>query len=300
VSRIAERALPQIAAKSTLRRFARRGLIAGLLTLIVTVLAGAGTAMAATRPTGKWGTTSQNIPRRTIMLASGRQFDIQYPQPAWSPKPLIVMLPGLNQTPAQLDAVAQGNAFARTHGVTIAYGYPVAAASGKPAWNAGNCCEHQTADDVTYLSDVVTAAEQITSIDPTRVYVVGMSNGGMMALRALCDRPDIFAAAVSVAGPYLGTTCTRPTWLHLAGTADSIVPVSGGPAPFCGCTFPATTTEAKRFPGAQVQLVNGANHTWPQVDDHTWRFDGLTRAWTFLQTQTLPVTTLPVTNSGRK
>ena len=105
-----------------------------------------------------------------------------------------------------------------------------------------------------------------------RVYVVGMSNGGMMALQALCSEPDLFAAAVSVAGPYLGTICPRHTWLHLAGTADTIVPIHGGNsavASVCTCTFPATTTEAQRFPGAQVRLVTGANHTWPQATDNS-------------------------------
>jgi predicted peptidase len=113
-----------------------------------------------------------------------------------------------------------------------------------------------------------------------------MSNGGMMALDAVCAEPDIFAAAVSVAGPYLGTSCGHPAWLHLAGTADTIVPVRGGRSSvlsLCGCTFPATTTEAQRFHGAQVQLVPGANHTWPQAGDRSWGFDGMARAWTYLQ-----------------
>jgi polyhydroxybutyrate depolymerase len=272
-------------------RFAGRGFATLVLAMIVAVLGGAGSALAATRPTGAWGTTSQNIVRKTVTLSSGRQFDIQYAQPTWRLAPLIVMLPGLNQSSAQLDSAAQADAFGRAHGVTIVYGQPMPASDGLPAWNAGSCCESQGTDDLTYLRDVVTTAEQLTSIDPHRVYIVGMSNGGMMALQALCAEPDLFAAAVSVAGPYLGSTCARPTWLHLAGTADTIVPVRGGRSSVpsvCACLFPATTTEAQRFRGAQVQLVSGANHTWPQATDNTWRFDGMQRAWSYLQPLSLP------------
>jgi hypothetical protein len=75
--------------------------------MIVAVLAGAGTALAASRPTGPWGTTSQNFVRSTLTLPSGRQFDVQYARPQWRPAPLILMLPGLNETSAQLDSAAQ-------------------------------------------------------------------------------------------------------------------------------------------------------------------------------------------------
>lgn len=103
-----------------------------------------------------------------------------------------------------------------------------------------------------------------------------------MALTALCAAPDVFAAAVSVAGPFLGSSCARPKWLHLAGAADSIVPVQGGYETFCSCILPATTTEAQRFPGSTVQISANANHTWPEVGDGSWNFDGITRAWAYL------------------
>ena len=76
------------------------------------------------RPIGPWGTSSQNVVRNTITLRSGRQFDVQYSRPTWRPAPLIVMLPGLNQTPALFEAATQAYAFGRTNGITIAYGYP--------------------------------------------------------------------------------------------------------------------------------------------------------------------------------
>ena len=129
--------------------------------------------------------------------------------------------------------------------------------AGRRAWNAGICCALALRNDVGYLVDVVNAVSQAVPVDATRVYVVGFSNGGMMALRAICSAPDVFAAAGSVSGPFLGTTCARPIWRHIAAAADPIVPVFGGisaAAPelgvvrdWCGCTWPATTTEQARY-----------------------------------------------------
>ena len=64
--------------------------------------------------------------------------------------------------------------------------------AGRRAWNAGICCAFALRNDVGYLVDVVNASSQAVPVDATRVYVVGFSNGGMMALRAICSAPVRF------------------------------------------------------------------------------------------------------------
>jgi poly(3-hydroxybutyrate) depolymerase len=167
------------------------------------------------------------------------------------------------------------------------------AASTNRAWNAGTtCCGGVTIDDVTYLRHVVAAVAGRTPVDLRRVYVLGLSNGGMMALRAVCDAPDLFAAAGSVAGPYLGGRCGRPVWLHLHGGNDPIVPYAGGiPAGipglgvaynWCRCSFPSTATEASRYPVfVGVSYARTGTHTWPSVGDRAWNLDANSRFWQF-------------------
>jgi poly(3-hydroxybutyrate) depolymerase len=162
------------------------------------------------------------------------------------------------------------------------------------AWNAGICCGGATADDVTYLRHVVTAVSQSAIIDLHRVYVVGFSNGGMMALRAICDAPTVFAAAGSVDGPYLGDTCARPVWEHLHDAADPIVPYHGGISPgsvylhvakdWCGCEFPDSATEASRFASANitVSVSRTGGHSWPRLHDGSWNLDADQVLWSFL------------------
>nr|WP_245563498.1 prolyl oligopeptidase family serine peptidase [Longispora albida] len=101
------------------------------------------------------------------------------------------------------------------------------------AWNAGGgCCGElgrSDVDDVAFLSAVVAEASRNTSIDPSKVYATGMSNGAMMAYRLACET-TLFAAIAPVSGTML-VPCASPapvSVLHIHDTADRNVPYAGG------------------------------------------------------------------------
>jgi poly(3-hydroxybutyrate) depolymerase len=261
-----------------------RRLAALLITVgAVFVLFGSEEISASTPNAGHlWGLPAQRSFHEVVTLSTGRRYEVEISRPTQGARPLIIMLPGVGETSTELDASADAYSFGRANGITIAYAQQLTAPDGVTAWNAHGCCDQQQTDDLSYLRDVVISVEALTAVDPHRVYLIGMSNGGMMALDALCRMPQTFSAAVSVAGPYLSGSCPRPTWLHLAGTKDGIVPVAGGMEAWCNCTFPSTTSEQSRFPGSTVLLFPNANHTWPRVNDGTWKFDGMTAAWNYL------------------
>jgi poly(3-hydroxybutyrate) depolymerase len=76
-------------------------------------------------------------------------------------------------------------------------------------WNAGNCCGYAQAqgiDDVGFLSAVIDDVERRAAVDPRRVYVVGHSNGGMMAHRVGEVMAERVAAVASVAGAHVPET----------------------------------------------------------------------------------------------
>lgn len=104
-------------------------------------------------------------------------------------------------------------------------------------WNAGQCCgdaRDKGVDDVAFARAVVLAIKARFTIDPSRVYAIGMSNGGMMAHRLACDASDIFAAVASVAGTDATTRCTptRPVpVLHIHAKDDDHVLYNGGAGP---------------------------------------------------------------------
>ena len=89
-------------------------------------------------------------------------------------------------------------------------------------------------DDVGFLSALVKWAIEERNGDPTRIYIYGHSNGGMMTERMIIERPNMFAAATAVVAnlpeadvplPSRGT----PLFL-MSGTEDIIVPYNGGVA----------------------------------------------------------------------
>jgi poly(3-hydroxybutyrate) depolymerase len=148
-------------------------------------------------------------------------------------------------------------------------------------------------NDVGYLVDVVHAVAASVPVDLTRVYIVGFSNGGMMALRAICSAPETFAAAGSVSGPFLGSSCQKAVWRHIAAAPDPIVPADGGVSPgaptlgvvrdWCGCTWPSTATERARFgPFASVYISPTGGHSWPTPDSSNWSFDPERDLWSYV------------------
>jgi polyhydroxybutyrate depolymerase len=101
-------------------------------------------------------------------------------------------------------------------------------------WNAGSfpyaAPDVKKPDDIGYLKKVLDDVAGVANVDPKRVYVVGMSNGGMMAYRAAAEMSDRFAAMASVTG-----TIVTESWapkhpmpvLEIHGTKDTLVPFEG-------------------------------------------------------------------------
>ena len=101
-------------------------------------------------------------------------------------------------------------------------------------WNAGGGARDQQVDDVGFIRQVVTNVFRQMSIDRSRIYAAGMSNGAMMSYRLACEMPEVFSAIVAVAGTDNNATCkpTRPiSVLHIHAKNDSRVLFNGGSGP---------------------------------------------------------------------
>jgi polyhydroxybutyrate depolymerase len=105
-------------------------------------------------------------------------------------------------------------------------------------WNDGRTREDgslvHTGDDVGFVLALIDRLVAERRADPASVHVVGHSNGGMLALRLACERPDRYrsVAAVSASLP-VGVPCPAQApavaALLVHGTADPILPFAGGP-----------------------------------------------------------------------
>jgi polyhydroxybutyrate depolymerase len=168
--------------------------------------------------------------------------------------PLVLLLHGYNSTGAKQSTEWFASSIASS-AVVLA---PDAAHG--TSWNASHaCCDLAADDDEGFLVDLVRARLALGDIDPTRVYVVGHSNGGFMAWRLLCDHAELFAAGVVASGGANSATdpaCTpsRPMRvLHIHGTADSTVAwghggtLAGMPDPYLPPIGPQGSTDQEAF-----------------------------------------------------
>lgn len=106
-------------------------------------------------------------------------------------------------------------------------------------WNDGRKLEGEQAweediDDVGFIVAIVEQLKKDYSIDSDKVFTSGMSNGGFMSSRLICDRSDIFSGAAIVTATlstdYL-PKCnpTNPVAVMIMnGTEDKLVPYDGG------------------------------------------------------------------------
>jgi polyhydroxybutyrate depolymerase len=85
--------------------------------------------------------------------------------------------------------------------------------------------------DVRFIGALLDHVEATTCVDPGRVFVTGLSNGGLMAARLACAYADRIAAAAPVAGVMDPPGCrpSRPVpVVDFHGTADPYLRYEGG------------------------------------------------------------------------
>jgi len=109
-------------------------------------------------------------------------------------------------------------------------------------------------DDVGFLRQLVAWLIGHGVADPAQVYLAGMSNGGMMTLRMLCEAAELFAGAGTLianmpAGIGDGCRPKKPLPIvMLNGTAAFLAEVNG-------CDGPATRPLATGAPGEVAKVV---------------------------------------------
>ncbi len=98
---------------------------------------------------------------------------------------------------------------------------------GGPADEAG-------VDDVAFFDALLEAVGDEVRVDRGRIYLVGISNGGMMAQRLACERTQDYAAVASIISsmPEVVHQSCEPSaplpMLLMNGTEDPLVPYEGG------------------------------------------------------------------------
>ena len=102
-------------------------------------------------------------------------------------------------------------------------------------WNATHCCAYareNKVDDVSFIGKVIDELVSSGRADPKRIYVTGMSNGGMMTHVLAQKLPDRIAAIAPIVGAVFGDEAPAKSpvpAIIFVGQDDKNVPAAGGP-----------------------------------------------------------------------
>lgn len=190
-------------------------------------------------------------------LDDDRHYDVRLPS-ASGPLPVVLYLhggggsaegaPGTTAEDDDAESADGLNALAEREGFIVVYaeGVPTRFARKLHTWNAGGgvgdwqCVSGQACedgvDDVAYVGALLDDLERWASVDTTRIYATGISNGAAMSYRLAHAMPDRIAAIAPVAGadqhgiasgelPVVSVPV-----LHIHGTEDPCWPWEGGAA----------------------------------------------------------------------
>ncbi|HEY2515771.1 MAG TPA: alpha/beta fold hydrolase [Polyangiaceae bacterium] len=230
---------------------------------VLLTLAAAACGRAGAKPSG------ESPSEKTPALVAARPYTMHVPATHEAAAPLVIVLHGFGADHDSIDRALQATALGATHGAFVALPDGTANPRGSRFWNASDaCCDFWGAgvDDVAYLDALIDDAVARYPIDPSRVYVMGFSNGGFMAHRYACDRAERVAGVVAFAGePWKDANKCHPkvpvTVLQVHGDADDIVRYQGGRASDSRAFRSPEFARAGAFPAARDGIA-----MWGKLD----------------------------------
>ena len=193
-----------------------------------------------------------------------------------TPLPLVLVLHGATQGAAGIERMSGMSAKADKENFLAAYPNGTSRFGLAPMWNSGACCGYamtHKVDDTGFLRALIDRLEHDYTVDPKRIFITGISNGGMMSYRLACEVPDRIAAIAPVEGAQdLECRPSAPvSVLIFHGTADRLVPYNGGTTPFQ--IGPVRTDTAVNFTVAFWAKQDGCSTTPNHQETSQLRID---------------------------
>jgi polyhydroxybutyrate depolymerase len=190
---------------------------------------------------------AEEISGRIVMPDGQRSYVAFVPQGKGRRLPTVIALHGAvmdgrgMQRSFGLDAVAEREGFIAVYPDGV---YRRWNDGRRPPWRRAD-----GTDDVGFLTRLAKRLVDDGFADPKRLYLLGVSNGGMMAFRVACEAPGTFTAYTAIVAnmPANLTDRCRPRkgvpMLIMNSTKDPLIPWAGGTLGFAGRHGRVVSTE---------------------------------------------------------
>jgi polyhydroxybutyrate depolymerase len=157
-----------------------------------------------------------------------RQYEVFRPASQRGPVPAVILLHGAGSTGAQLERFTDFDRVAAAAGIVAIYPQGLGR-----NWNDHRGLGGQSdADDRKFLLDLIDTLAARGVVDPARIYVAGISNGGLMALDMACNYAGRLAGigvvAASLPRDYRCEPSRPAPIIFFHGTEDRFIPFGGG------------------------------------------------------------------------
>jgi polyhydroxybutyrate depolymerase len=141
------------------------------------------------------------------------------------PFPLVIVLHGAFSSGKQMEQFSKWSSLAEQENFIVVYPEGIGLFGFLQHWNAGHCCGRAADkqwDDIHFIESLINVMTATYSIDTSKIYMVGHSNGGMMTYRFATERPELISKTAVFAGT---------VWSETGKNGDMSVPPAKGPVP---------------------------------------------------------------------
>ena len=188
--------------------------------------------------------------------------------------PLVMHMHGASMNSSNQAEASQMNVVAEQNGFLVAYPKSVG-----NRWNATQ--REDGADDVEFIDGLIDQISADYSVDSSRVYATGFSNGGSMAFLLGNKLPHRLAAIAPMLGmlpthdgdgwenpinPLASPTTSRPLpTLYMGATSDFLVKFNGGASPLSGTRYAPTLGNSRDSGFIDAWVANNGCNAKPII-----------------------------------